>query len=356
MKKEIRKNKKILVWGTGNVAKKVLGNGIKGEIVGFIESEKEKPIYMGRKVYSPDEIPDNFDYIIVASSYVADIYRACIKLNINLDKVIFLSVVKEQKGFTNMDEIKSILGTQNLTDFCHEFGLWNESFFVDDIKRYSELNVRESFKIEERYLWPILNDKYAMAGSINNYFWQDLWAAKRIYKSKVKTHFDIGSRVDGFIAHLLAMDIDVSVIDVRKFPGEVENLHTIVDDATKLKQIEDDTIYSMSALCSLEHFGLGRYGDKIDPEACFRCFEEIQKKMAKQGNLYISVPIGKERLEFNAHRVFYANTIIESFHDMVLKEFSCTAGGRIEYDVDIHKYDNDMHDGNYRYGLFHFQK
>ncbi|HBI62304.1 MAG TPA: hypothetical protein DDY31_14010, partial [Lachnospiraceae bacterium] len=189
-----------------------------------------------------------------------------------------------------------------------------------------------------------------------NYFWQDLWAARQIIKSGIKTHFDIGSKLDGFIAHLLVSEIDVTIIDIREFPSRIEHLHTIVDDATSLHQIPDASIESMSALCSLEHFGLGRYGDSIDPEACFKCFYNIQKKLKKGGKLYISVPIGKERVEFNAHRVFYAHTVKQCFSSLQLVEFSCVAEGRIEYNIDINKYDNDSHDGEYRYGLFAFVK
>ncbi len=183
-----------------------------------------------------------------------------------------------------------------------------------------------------------------------------MWAARLIGRTEVKRHFDIGSRIDGFIAHLLAMDIDVTLIDVRDFPWDIKGLHTVKDDATSLRQISEESIESMSALCSLEHFGLGRYGDSIDPEACFKCFIEIQKRMKKGGNLYISLPVGRERLEFNAHRVFYPETIKECFSDMELVEFSCTADGKIEYNIDLHKYDKDTHDGNYRYGMFHFIK
>ena len=129
-----------------------------------------------------------------------------------------------------------------------------------------------------------------------------------------------------------------------------------MDDATTLHQIEDESIQSMSALCSLEHFGLGRYGDPIDPEACFKCFENIQRKLKPGGKLYLSVPIGKERVEFNAHRVFYASTIVECFSQLTLREFSCTSEGQIEREVDVHKYDNDLHNGEYRYGLFCFEK
>lgn len=125
---------------------------------------------------------------------------------------------------------------------------------------------------------------------------------------------------------------------------------------TTLRQIEDESIESLSALCSLEHFGLGRYGDPVDPESCFKCFANIQKKLKKRGHLYISVPIGMERVEFNAHRIFCPATIIDNFPDMELIEFSCATEEQIEYDVYIHKYDHDRHNGNYRFGLFHFCK
>lgn len=95
---------------------------------------------------------------------------------------------------------------------------------------------------------------------------------------------------------------------------------------------------------------------QIDPEACFKCFDNIQKKLKKDGDLYTSVPVGKERVEFNAHRVFYANTVVECFAQLVLLEFSCATEDGIEYDVEIHKYDNDIHNGEFRYGLFHFVK
>lgn len=270
--------------------------------------------------------------------------------------MIFLRKIKRREGYLDSKEIQQILGVKNYTNYCGEFGLVENSFFSDDAKRYKKLNRRSSFEIQEQHIWPVMQEKYAMAGSLGNYFWQDLWAARMIVQSGVKEHFDIGSRLDGFIAHLLAAGIDVTMIDVRKFPAEVKGLYTIVDDATTLHQIPDRSIESMSALCSLEHFGLGRYGDPVDPEACFKCFDNIQRKLKKEGKLYLSVPVGKERVEFNAHRVFYADTIVKNFPFLALEEFSCAAEERIEYNVDIHKYDEDLHNGEYRYGLFVFVK
>ena len=350
--------KKLLIWGTGNFAIRFIDNKYNGEIIGFIETNKSKSLFMGKPVYDCYEIPEKYDYIIVANSYTAEIYDLCKKLKICLSKVIFLYGVKNNNrmGCTDLIMIKSLLSEKNYVYYCMEFGITDGSFVDDDAIVYRKLNHRPNFDIQNQYMWRVISDKYALAGTIQNYFWQDLWAAKKIIKSGVKEHFDIGSRLDGFIAHLLATDIDVTMIDVRDFPAKVEHLNTIVDDATSLHQIKDESIESMSALCSLEHFGLGRYGDPVDPEACFECFANIQNKLKKGGRLYISLPIGKERVEFNAHRVFFASTVTENFSSLHLEEFACTCEGKMEYNVDLHKYDNDQHNGEYRYGLFCFRK
>lgn len=347
---------KILIWGTGNFAQKFVRNQDKNEIIGFIETNKSTNMYMSKPVYDSREIPEDYDYIVVANSYVIEIYNWCMQLEINPSKLIFAYRSRQQVGCVDKSVLKEVLSEKNYNNYCIEYGLISDSFVELDVEQYNKLNQRPNFAIKEQNMWPIIADRYAAAGSTENYFWQDLWAARLIIKAGTKKHFDIGSRLDGFIAHLLAAGIDVTMIDVREFPGAVENLHTIVDDATSLHQIPDESVGSMSALCSLEHFGLGRYGDPVDPEACFKCFENIVKKMRKGGRLYISVPIGKERVEFNAHRIFYAETIINCFKGLLLEEFSCTSQGGIEYNVGIHTYDDDPHNGEWRYGLFSFKK
>lgn len=348
--------KKILVWGTGVKSIEFFENEVNANVVGFIETCKKQNEFKGISVYGIDELWPDYDYVVVANTYSSEIYEECIDRGFNINKFIFLYPLMRQVGETNPEVLKDILKERNYTMYCIQYGRYGESFFQDDLDEYQRKNVRDNFHINEENLWPIICDKYSKAGTMGNYFLQDLWAAKLINRTGAKKHFDIGSRIDGFIGHLLAMDIDVTLIDIREFPGEIEGLHTIVDDATTLRAIPEESIESMSALCSLEHFGLGRYGDPIDPEACFICFEEIQKRIKGGGNLYISLPIGKERVEFNAHRIFYASTVIDYFYERDLVEYSCVTADRIDYNVDIHKYDQDEHNGNYRYGLFHFVK
>ncbi len=347
---------RILIWGTGNIANRTLKNAPGLNVIGFIESNPTVDIYDGKPVYRPDILPGDYDYIIVANTHSSEIAVLCDTLQIPAERLIFLFGVKKQLGLSDARKIREVIGDINFEIYCAEYGLIEDSFVINDADVYTDKNRRKNFEIDRRYFWPIIHDKYEEAGQINNYFLQDLWAAKKIIERKPGNHFDIGSRIDGFIAHILAAGISVKMIDIRPFPVEVEGLSTIVDDATELGQIEDDSIESFSALCSLEHFGLGRYGDPIDPEACFKCLSNIQRKIKKGGYLYLAIPIGKERVEFNAHRVFFAQTIVDCLKDLSLVEYSCAAEKRIEQEVPIHKYDDDPHNGEYRYGLFEFRK
>jgi hypothetical protein len=344
---------KILIWGTGYYAQKLMEDGVNAEIVGFVESEKSKDIFKGCKVFTPKDTLPNCDLIIVANIYPNEIYDSCIQNNIDISKVVFLKNIS-RLPFNGRQEVEEVLGEKNYVEYAREYGVWKGTFVETDLTNYNNMNKRNEFVALDKYMYPIIYDKYRTNSGFNSYFWQDLWAAKHIITRGVKEHYDIGSRVDGFIAHLLASNIKVNMIDIRKFEGKAENLYTIVDDATMMKQFKDDSIPSLSALCSLEHFGLGRYGDPVDPEACFLCFEQIQRKLKKGGRVYLSVPIGHNHVEFNAHRVFTASTIVESMNLLKLVEYSVIKDKSIEYNVDIHKYD-DLGDKHLT-GLFLLEK
>jgi hypothetical protein len=67
---------------------------------------------------------------------------------------------------------------------------------------------------------------------------------------------------------------------------------------------------SLSCLHAIEHFGLGRYGDPIDPRGYERGIANMARLVVPGGRLYLSAPIGRERVEFNANRVFDPRTLI----------------------------------------------
>lgn len=348
--------KKILIWGTGYWGNLFFDEFDNKEIIGFIETVKSKEEFRNKPVYGISEIPTEYDYILIANTYGTEIYKECLNRKICLEKVIFVFAFPMQVGCCNLKVLKEVLSEKIYTIYCAENRLTEGTWFEEDKKRYSELNKREDFRINEHKIVPWLKDKYYEAGSVHTYFHMDLWAAKLIHKSGVKKHIDIGSRVDGFIAHLLAMGIEVSLLDIREFPYDIENLNAIICDATRLEEIEDESIESLSALSSLEHFGLGRYGDPIDPEACFSCFDAIQRKLKEGAHFYLSVPIGKDEVHFNSARVFSPATIVNCFKELTLQEFSYTAGPILYQDMVVEEYDLNYHHPNGCDGLYHFIK
>ena len=190
------------------------------------------------------------------------------------------------------------------------------------MRTYNKLNTRQNFKASLKNLYPCLYDWDAQAGSMGYYFYQDLWAARKIFSIRPSEHFDIGSRVDGFIAHVLTF-MPVTLIDIRPLSDKVEGLRFIQSDATNLDNIADDSIISLSSLCAPEHFGLGRYGDPVDPEACFKAMRSMQRVLKKGGHLYIAVPVGEQSgVAFNAHRIFRPELVIETLNELKLAEFS----------------------------------
>lgn len=352
---------KIYIWGTGRKCRDMIdaGSFTINNIAGFVETEKSADEFMGKKLYSLDEVLriNDFDYLFVTIKRNDSVFEICQLYNIELEKVCFaFPCIAENNTDKNLKIAKKILTEKCYISVCENYGISNTDWIKEDAKIYENLNTRKSFKINERNNLYISADKFQKAGIVDSYFWQDLWAAKRIYQSNPAEHFDIGSRVDGFIAHLLSFGMQVNLIDIRPFDVTIENLKFTCSDATNLDEIDDNSIESLSALCSLEHFGLGRYGDPIDPEACFKCFDAIRRKTKFGGNIYIAVPIGKEHIEFNAHRVFYASTIVENFSDCELVEFSMAKNDEYEENIDIHKYDYDASLGGARFGLFHFRK
>lgn len=201
--------------------------------------------------------------------------------------------------------------------------------------------------------FPITADRSATAGDATSaYFQQDLWAARRIFEAAPATHVDVGSRVDGFIGHLLVFRA-VEVIDIRPLTSPLPGLSFRQEDATSLRSIADGSIESLSSLHAVEHFGLGRYGDPLDPTACFTAMGALARVLAPGGRLYFSVPIGRERVEFNAHRILDPLRVLDTFAALELVDFAA-----IDDDLVLHPGADpaDYRDAREATGLFELTK
>jgi SAM-dependent methyltransferase len=188
--------------------------------------------------------------------------------------------------------------------------------------------------------------------SYGHYFLQDLWAATKVFDNKVIYHVDVASRIDGFVAHLLPF-CKVDYVDIRDIDSNLKNLTYVKGDICNLPY-GDNSIDSLSCLHVLEHIGLGRYGDDIDPEGYIKGAKELSRILKPGGNLYFSTPVGNEKLCFDAHRVFSPITIIETFNCLELISFSLIddKGESIIENADYEL----AHSQNYGCGLFVFKK
>ncbi|MGE5457603.1 MAG: DUF268 domain-containing protein [Methanococcaceae archaeon] len=173
------------------------------------------------------------------------------------------------------------------------------------------------------YKYPILDEREEESGVMSGaYFHQDLHVARRIYNENPKKHVDIGSQTNGFVAHVASFR-EIIIIDIRDQKSKVKNISFKRADLMKLPEGMENYCDSLSALHSIEHFGLGRYGDPVDYYGHLKAIKNISKILQPNGTFYFSVPIGDQRIAFNAHRVFsvrYLLNILDA--DFHLKHFS----------------------------------
>jgi len=168
-------------------------------------------------------------------------------------------------------------------------------------------------------LRPCLHDSQEEAGTAKGeYFWQDLDIARKIYQAGPQRHVDVGSRFDGFIAHVASFR-EIEVIDIRPIRAVIPGVRFRQVDMMSADIHMDDYCDSLSCLHALEHFGLGRYGDPLDPDGHVKGLRNLVRLLKLNGRLYLSTPVGIERTEFNANRVFCPERLVDLAEEMGLR-------------------------------------
>lgn len=182
--------------------------------------------------------------------------------------------------------------------------------FVRDYREWRRTNDRAAFP--HARLFPCLDDRWGGAGDASGaYFHQDLHVARRIFETVPRRHIDIGSRIDGFVAHV-AVFRPIEVVDIRPLSSTARNIAFRQCDLMQPLSAGDIACCdSLSCLHALEHFGLGRYGDPVDPGGHAKALTNLIAMLEPGGRLFLSVPIGPQRVEFNAQRVFLPRHVVE---------------------------------------------
>jgi len=209
---------------------------------------------------------------------------------------------------------------------------------------------------------PCLHDRYEEGGATKNeYFWQDLLVARWVFDANPLRHVDIGSRVDGFVAHVASFR-NIEVFDVRPISTQIPGVLFKQADLMNTNSLPNaDAGYcdSLSCLHAIEHFGLGRYGDPIDPKGYERGIANMALLLKTGGVFYLSTPIGSERVEFNANRVFDPRNLIQlaNGYGLMLKQLSVIGAGGTVREVQVNPETlQELAATSYNLGIFVFFK
>jgi hypothetical protein len=214
---------------------------------------------------------------------------------------------------------------------------------------------KQNTKKENITIYPILYDFNSFAGvAKGHYFHQDLLVAQYIFQNNPKSHVDFGSRIDGFVAHVASFR-KINLYDIRDVIVSAHvNINFIKRDIFDTEPITE--LYdSLSCLHALEHFGLGRYGDRVDNSAHLKALDIFIEMVKPQGRLYLSVPIAnKASVAFHAHRIFHINDIPNlTKHKLKLIRFDYVDDhGDLHPDSDVNK----AVDLTYGCGIYSFIK
>lgn len=168
----------------------------------------------------------------------------------------------------------------------------------DYLKNYLQDN-RFSTKITDSF--PITGENTKYTSFDRHYVYHTAWAARVVSEIKPQTHTDISSSL--YFSGIVSAFNPVQFYDYRPANLQLSGLTTNPGDLMKLP-FADRSIESISCMHTIEHIGLGRYGDPLDPKGDLKALNELKRVVKIGGNLILVVPVGKQRIEFNAHRIY----------------------------------------------------
>lgn len=199
--------------------------------------------------------------------------------------------------------------------------------YLSDLNRFKSKSDKR-FTIRTADIYPCLKDTITTTPFDHHYTYHPAWAARILAQTKPVYHVDISSILS--FSTIISAFVPVKFYDYRPANLAISNLKS---GFANLKQLDfaDNSISSLSCMHTIEHIGLGRYGDEIDPQGDIKSINELKRVLKQDGDLLFVTPVGKPKIEFNAHRIYSYEQIIEYFSPLSLKEFSLIpdAGGII---------------------------
>jgi len=200
--------------------------------------------------------------------------------------------------------------------------------FFGEYSKFTK-NADNRFSVKLKDIYPCLKDKLETTPFDQHYIYHPAWAARVLSRTRPAFHVDISSKLS--FSTIVSAFVPVKFYDYRPAEMQLSGLTSEFADLNKLP-FPDSSQPSISCMHTIEHIGLGRYGDVIDPQGDLKAIEELKRVVMFGGDLLFVTPVGKPRIEYNAHRVYSFEQVLKYFAPLELKEFSLIPdeGGLIE--------------------------
>lgn len=194
--------------------------------------------------------------------------------------------------------------------------------FLKEWKQFKEMasKVGDSrFVLSSKNFYPILHEKSSEHSFDRHYTYHPAWASRKVFEIKPEFHVDISSTLT--FSTIVSAFVPVKFYDYRPADLALSNFSSGAADLLKLP-FEDNSVKSLSCMHTLEHIGLGRYGDPIDPTGDVKAMKELTRVLAVGGDLLIVVPVGKPTVQFNSQRIYAYDQVVNAFSGLQVREFT----------------------------------
>ncbi|MFW9875003.1 MAG: DUF268 domain-containing protein [Candidatus Thorarchaeota archaeon] len=227
--------------------------------------------------------------------------------------------------------------------------------FTKEFFKFRELSsqTQSRFELSWNDRLPQLNDKTEVTQFDRHYIYHLAWAARILAKIKPKFHVDVSSSL--YFSSLISSFLPVKFYDYRPPVLSLDNLTVGFADLLQLP-FKNRSTMSISSMHVVEHIGLGRYGDPLDPNGDLKAINELKRVVAEKGFLLFVVPIGKAKIHFNAHRIYSYEQIMRYFSDFKLLEFALIPDSHDDGGLIYNPEPEYANSQNYGCGCFLFQR
>jgi len=252
----------------------------------------------------------------------------------------------------NLSKVRSVIGNSGAFHFLQDIKRY--FLFLREYSAFRKMqgSTDKRFSLVWRDRFPCLNNKTTFTTFDRHYVFHPAWAARIVARVNPRIHVDISSTLH--FCTIVSAFVPVKFYDFRPANLNLDNLETGAADLMALP-FGDSSIPSLSCMHTIEHVGLGRYGDRLDPDGDLKAIAELQRVIKKEGHLLIVVPVGRPKIMFNAHRIYSYAQMVRYFDKLTLVEFSLIPDTGEERMI-MNATEQDSDKCNYGCGCFWFKK